>query len=125
MRLFKGVWATVITAIGLTLAFSVTQGWNWPFLADPRAGIIALGIIGIAVCGSSGWAAAGFSAKDPFIITAIVAGIVLLMAGVIGLFANTMTYLVVMMGATALLWLIATVRHVVQSGTDSRPVPAA
>jgi hypothetical protein len=125
MRLFKDVWATVLTAVGLILALSVVQGWNWPFLADARAGIIALGIVGIAVCTSSGWAAAGFSAKDPFIITAIVAGIVLLAAGVIGLFANTMPYLVVMMAATALLWLIARVRHVVQSGTASRTVPAA
>jgi hypothetical protein len=125
MRLFKDVWATVITAIGLTLALSVTQGWNWPLLAEPRAGIIALGIVGLVVCGSSGWAAAGFSAKDPFIIAAIVAGIVVLVAGVIGLFANTMPYLVVVMGATALLWFIATVRHVVHSGAQSRPVPAA
>jgi len=125
MRLFKDVWATVTTAIGLTLALSVTQGWNWPLLAEPRAGIIALGIVGLVACGGSGWAAAGFSAKDPFIITAIVAGMVVLVAGVIGLFANTMPYLVVMMGATALLLLVATIRHVVHGGTQSRPVPAA
>jgi hypothetical protein len=124
MRLFKDVWATLITAIGLTLALSVTQGWNWPFLSNARAGIIALGVVGLAVCGTSGWAASGFSMRNPFMLVAIVAGIVLLIAGVIGLVANTLPYLVVMMVATVVLWLVATVRHVVEGGTSSNPIPA-
>jgi hypothetical protein len=125
MRLFKDLWATLVTAIGLTLALSVTQGWNWPFLADARAGIIALGVVGFAVCGTSGWAAAGFSIKNPLMIVAIATGVVLLAAGVIGLFVNTMPYLVVMMGATGLLWLVATIRHLVESGSPARPVATA
>lgn len=125
MRLFKDVWATLITATGLTLALSVTQGWNWPFLSSPRAGIVALGVVGLAVCGTSGWAASEFSMRDPFMLVAIVTGIVLLGAGVIGLFANTLPYLVVMMGATGLLWLIATIRHLVQSGARATLAPTA
>lgn len=125
MRLFKDVWATLITAIGLTLALSVVQGWNWPFLSSPRAGIIALGVVGLAVCGTSGWAASAFSMKDPFMIVAIVTGIVLLVAGVIGLFVNTLPYLVVMMGATTVLWLIATTRHLIESGARATPAPTA
>ena len=58
-------------------------------------------------------------------ITAIFAGVVLLVAGVIGLFANTMPYLVVMMVATAAIWLVATTRHLVEGGFDARPVPTA
>jgi uncharacterized membrane protein len=125
MRLFKDVWATLITAVGLTLALSVTQGWNWPFLASPRAGIMALGVVGLAVCGTSGWAASEFSMKDPFMLVAIVTGIVLLGAGVIGLFANTLPYLVVMMVATAVLWLIATTRHLIESGASATPARTA
>ncbi|TMD14761.1 MAG: hypothetical protein E6I96_08670 [Chloroflexi bacterium] len=125
MKVFRDVWATILTAVGLTLALSVTQGWTWPLLGDARAGIIALGVVGLAVCGSSGWAAIGFSAKDPLMITAIFAGVVLLVAGVIGLFANTMPYLVVMMVATAAIWLVATTRHLVEGGFDARPVPTA
>jgi hypothetical protein len=125
MRLFKDVWATFVTAIGLTLALSVTQGWNWPFLADARAGIIALGVVGYAVCGTSGWVASGISMKDPFMIVAIATGVVLLAAGVIGLFVNTMPYLIVMMAATVVLWLVATTRHLVRSGTATRPVAPA
>jgi hypothetical protein len=63
--------------------------------------------------------------NDPFMIVAIVSGIVLLVAGVIGLFANTLPYLVVMMGATALLWLIATTRHLIESGAHATPAPTA
>jgi|SRR5450759_1075147 hypothetical protein len=125
MRLFKDVWATLITAIGLTLALSVVQGWNWPFLPNARSGIIALGVVGLAVCGTSGWAASAFSVKDPFMIVAIVTGMVLLVAGVIGVFVNTLPYLVVMMGATALLWLIATTRHLIEIGSYATPAPTA
>jgi hypothetical protein len=123
MTLFKDVRATLITAIGLTLALSVVQGWNWPFLSSVRSGIIALGVVGLAVCGTSGWAASGFSMKDPFMIVAIVTGIVLLGAGAIGLFVNTLPYLIVMMGATAVLWLIATTRHLIESGANAAPAP--
>lgn len=122
MKLFKDVWATFVTAAGLTLALSVTQSWGWPFLSGARAGIIALGVSGLFVCGSSSWAAPGFSAKDPFMIVAIVTGIVLLGAGVIGLFANTMPYLIVMMAATVVIWLVATVRHLVAGGSGMRPI---
>jgi hypothetical protein len=125
MRLFKDVWATLVTAIGLTLALSVVQGWNWPFLSNARSGIIALGVVGLAVCGTSGWAASSFSMKDPFMIVAIVTGIVLLVAGVIGLLVNTLPYLVVVMVATVLLWIIATTRHLIESGTNATPAPTA
>jgi hypothetical protein len=125
MKVFKDVWATLVTAAGLTLALSVTQGWNWPFLGDARAGIIALGVTGLFVCGTSSWAAPGFWAKDPFLIVAIGTGIVLLGAGMIGLFANTLPYLIVMIAATVAIWLMATLRHLLAGGAGSRPVPTA
>jgi hypothetical protein len=117
--------AFVLMAVGLTLAFSVTQGWGWPLLADARAGIIVLGVTGMAVCGTSSWAAEKFSWTNPFLVAATAAGIVLLGAGVIGLFANRMEYLVVMMVATVVIWLVATVRHVVEATPGQRPVPTA
>jgi hypothetical protein len=117
--------AFVLTAVGLTLAFSVTQGWGWPLLSDARAGIIVLGVAGIAVCGTSSWAAQKFSWTNPFLLVATVAGIVLLGAGVIGLFANRMEYLVVMMVATLVIWLVATVRHLVEATPGQRPAPTA
>ena len=125
MRLWKEAGATLLTAVGLTLALSVTQGWNWLLLGDARAGIIALGVVGWAACISSAPSAMGFSIKDPFVIVAMAIGLVLLVAGVIGLFVNTLPYLVVMLGATVALWLVATTRHLVEGGTSTRRLPVA
>jgi hypothetical protein len=125
MRLWKQAWATLITGVGLILALSVTQGWNWPLLSDARAGIIALGVVGMGACAASGLWASQFSVKDPFVAVSIMAGIVLLGAGIVGLFANTMPYLVVMMGATFVLWLVATIRHVVVGAPSHRPAATA
>ena len=58
-------------------------------------------------------------------IVAIVTGIVLLVAGVIGLLVNTLPYLVVVMVATVLLWIIATTRHLMESGANATPAPTA
>src|SRR5580765_7144646 len=113
MKIWKEVGATLITAVALTLALSVTQGWSWPLLADARAGIIALAVVGLGACIVGGSAGPALSLKDPFVIVAIVVGIVLFGAAVIGLFANTLPYLVVMMVATFGLWLVATTRHLV------------
>lgn len=125
MKLWRDVGATWITAVALTLALSVTQGWNWPLLSDARAGIIALGVVGLGACILGGSAATTFSMKDPFVIVAIVVGIALFGAGVVGLFVNTMPYLVVMMVATFGLWLVATIRHAMEGGTNPRFVPTA
>jgi hypothetical protein len=119
MKVWREAPPTLLTAAGLTLALSVTQGWNWPLLGDARAGIIALGLVGFGACVASAPSAIGFSIKDPFVIAAVVAGIVVLAAGVMGLFMNTLPYLVAMMGATAALWLVATTRHLVERGTGT------
>lgn len=125
MNLSREIRATLFTAVGLTLAMSAIQGWGWPWLSDARAGIIALGIAGFAACTTSNGDATTFSIKDPFVIAAIAVGIVVLAAGVIGLFTNTMPYLVVMMGATAVLWLIATTRHITEGGAHATRARAA
>jgi hypothetical protein len=119
MKVWREVPPTLLTVAGLTLALSVTQGWNWPLLGDAHAGIIALGLVGFGACVTSAPSAMGFSIKDPFVIAAMVAGIVVLAAGVIGLFVNTLSYLVVMMAATAALWLVATARHLVERGAGT------
>jgi hypothetical protein len=125
MKLWKDAGATSFTIVGLTLALSVTQGWSWPLLGDARAGIIALAIVGIGACTLSGSEAMTGSIKGPLVIAAIGLGIVAVVAGVIGLFVNTLPYLIVMMVATALLWLVATTRHLLESGSDPRPVVTA
>ena len=125
MKIWKEAWATLLTVVGLAMALSVTQGWNWPLLGDARAGIIALGIVGLGACSMSASAATTFSMKDPFVIAAVATGIVLLAAGVIGLFVNTLPYLVAMMGATVVIWLVATTRHVLEGSNNTRHAATA
>jgi hypothetical protein len=125
MKIWREAGATLFTIVGLTLALSVTQGWNWPLLGDARAGIIALAVVGYGACIMSNGAATRFSISDPFVIVAIAAGCVSLAVGIVGLFVNTLPYLVVMMGAIVVLWLVATMRHLVESGTGTRRVPTA
>ena len=61
----------------------------------------------------------------PFAFVTNVVGIVLLGAGVIGLFANALPDLVVMMGGTFVVWLLATVRHLVAGSPDGRRAATA
>ena len=126
MRIARDAFATLVTAIGLALALSVTQGWNWPVVGDSvRWGVVSLGLVSLFACGSSGWTTAlgGTWYADPFIDAAIVAGTLTLAVGVIGLFTGSMAYLVWMMVGVVLLWLITTVHHVVGAAAGTaRPV---
>lgn len=121
----KDLYATVAVAAGLLLALSVTQGWDWPLMNGVRMGIIALGITGLVACSVSGWATDKVSFSNPFTVIGGLLGVIALGSAVVGLFANTMPYLVVTMAAVALLWLVTVVHRVFAGSTTSRPVTAS
>jgi hypothetical protein len=121
----KDVYATVFVAAGLLLALSVTQSWGWPLMSGVRMGILALGLTGIVACSVSGWATDKVCFTSPFTIIGIVVGVIALGAAVIGLFANTMPYLVVMMAAVALLWAVTVVHRAFAETTAARPITAS
>jgi hypothetical protein len=120
----RDVYATVVVAAGVALALSVLLGWSWPLMNGVRAGIIALGITGVVACSVSGWAADCPSFKNPFIVAGVIMGVIALGAGLAGLFAGTTPYLVVMLAAIALLWLI-TVLHRLFATSGTRRLIAA
>ncbi len=121
----KDVYATVFVAAGLLLALSVTQGWGWPLMNGVRMGIIALGLTGVVACSVSGWATDKVCFTNPFMIIGIVLGVIALGAAVVGLFANTMPYLVVMMAAIALLWVVTAAHRLFAGTTAARPITAS
>ena len=125
MKIWKEAVATALTLAALTLALSVTQAWNWPLLADARAGIIALAVVGLAACITSGSAASSFSMRDPLLIVAIIVGGFLGIVAIAGLVTNAMIYLVLMMGATVVLWFVATLRHLLEASPSSRQAAGA
>ncbi len=121
----KDLYATVFVAAGLLLALSVTQSWGWPLMSGVRMGILALGLTGMVACSASGWATDKVCFTSPFTIIGIVVGVIALGAAVIGLFANTMPYLVVMMAAIALLWAVTVVHRLFEGTTHARPITAS
>jgi hypothetical protein len=121
----KDFYATVVVAAGVLLALSVTQAWNWPLMNSVRVGIIALGVTGMFACSVSGWATDKVSFSNPFIVIGGLLGVIALGAGVVGLFANTMPYLVATMVAVILLWLVTVVHRLFAGSTTSHPITAS
>lgn len=90
-----------------------------------RMGIIALGVTGIFGCSVSGWAQESPSFKDPFMIAAAMLGVIALGVGLVGLFADSTIYLLLMMAAIAMLWLVTMAHRLLGGATTSRRIPAA
>ena len=115
MRLtWKDALSTVLVLAGLLMALSVVQGWGWPLLGGVRSGIIALGVVGVGAC-ALGAPRESFYYRDPFgLMTTVIVMIALAVAIVGGLIFGTQQFLVVLMVVTAMLWVMATVRHAVE-----------
>ncbi len=113
--------ATILVVAGLALALSVMQGWDWPLMNGVRAGIIALGVTGFGACllGSS---LERFYFTDPFGLFAFATAMAVMAISIVGgLIAGTQEFLLALMLATAMLWVIGTVRHAVE-GEEVAPV---
>ena len=122
MRLtWKDALSTVLVLAGLLMALSVIQGWGWPLLSGVRSGIIALGIVGLAAC-ALGAPRESFYYRDPFgLMTTAIVMIALAVAIVGGLIVGTQQFLIVLMVVTAMLWVMATVRHAVEGSNPATP----
>jgi hypothetical protein len=122
MRLdWKDAGSTVLVVVGLTLALSVTQGWNWPLLGGVREGIIALAVVGLGAH-LLGAPRERFYFTDPFgLITLliVVAGMAIAIVG--GLLTGSVQYLVMLMAVVIVLWAMATFRHAVEGRTTLPP----
>ncbi len=126
MRLsWKDAWSTVLVVVGLMLALSVTQGWNWPLLGGVREGIIALTVLGVGAH-LFGAPRERFYFTDPFaLITMLIVVAALAIAIVGGLITGSVQYLLVLMAVITVLWALATFRHAVEGRTTSKRVHAA
>jgi hypothetical protein len=126
MRLsWKDAWSTLLVVLGLTLALSVTQGWNWPLLGGVREGIIALVILGLGAH-LFGAPRERFYFTDPFaIMTMVIVVGTMAIAIVGGLITGSVQYLVALMLVIIMLWAFATLRHAVEGRSTSRRVTPA
>jgi hypothetical protein len=126
MRLsWKDLVSLVLVLVGLALALSVMQGWNWPLLGGVREGIVALAIFGFGAH-LMGAPRERFYWTDPFglvMVLAVAAGMVVAIVG--GLITGSEPYLLVLMIVTPVLWVIATLRHAIEGrAPTSHATPA-
>jgi len=122
MSIYRDIRTTLITAVGLVLALSVIEGWDWPLLGgNVRWGIVAVGAVSLFACSSAGWATDATRTwyRDPLIIAASALGTITLLIGVVGLFVGTQPWLLAMMACTLLLWLVSTARHLLAAASPS------
>lgn len=122
MRLtWKDAVSTVLVLAGLSMALSVVAGWGWPLLGGVRSGIVALGIAGLGACLLAS-SRDSFYIRDPFgLMTSVIMMLGLGVAIVGGLIVGTLEFLFMLMAVTAMMWLLATVRHAVEgTGTTAR-----
>lgn len=126
MRLdWRDAAATVLLAIGLTLALAAALGWNWPFLGGVREGIVALAIVGFAAH-LFGSPRERFYYTDPFALLTMIIVVGAMAVSVIGgLITGSVGFLVALMLVTAIMWGFATLRHAVEGRPATPHVTAA
>ena len=122
---YRDAITTVLAALVVAVTLAVTEGWAWPMLGSTRAGIVAVGILGVAMC-SIGTRSEDMATRDAFVhhpgmIVGSVGsalGTVALVLLIAGLIAGTEALLIVLAGDLVLLWAVATIRH-----AATRPTP--
>jgi hypothetical protein len=119
MRLsWKDAGATALVVVGLSMALSVTQGWDWPLLGGVREGIVALAIAGLGACLLASPRERSYF-TDPFgLATMLIVVVALVITVVGGLIIGSVESLVALMLVTTMMWAIATVRHAVEGGAS-------
>jgi hypothetical protein len=108
---------TSLAVVVIAITLAVTGGWDWPLVGTPRAGILALGAIGIAMCSIGTRSTDLGSGRDlvrrPGMLAGTVLGSLALVLVVVGLIVGTEEMLVALAAVLVLMWAIATVRHAV------------
>ena len=114
---YRDAITTALAGLVVAVTLAVNQGWAWPMLGSPRAGIIAVGILGVAMC-SIGTRSEDMATKEalvhhPGMIVGSALGAVTLVLLIAGLIAGTEALLMVIASVMVLLWAVATIRHAV------------
>jgi hypothetical protein len=90
---WKDGFATLLTGAAVAVTLAVTRSWDWPLLGSTRAGIAALGVIGIFGCATAGSANSAETFKGPFVMLAAALGAVAMGPVIFGLIYGTQALL--------------------------------
>lgn len=105
--------ATGLAAAVLAVYAANIFGWNVPLVGDTRLAVLAIGIVGLGMC----IAAADpnvFTARTAYTVAASALGVLALALVVVGLITGWALVLTALVAVTALLYVMATVRHLVR-----------
>ena len=125
----RDVVGTVLVAAAVMVTVAVASGWNWPLLADARAGAIALFVVSYPSClvaqAPKRMAAAiqHETRWSPFVIAGTILGAVALFLILANLLFNSVALLVAATAVVVGIWLITTADHALSAGP--RPIAAA
>jgi hypothetical protein len=119
----KDVISSFLAAAVVFVALAVVYGWGWPLLGDYRAGTVALGVFGIAMC-ASGSDYSRVRGSHPLVIVASLLGVAALGLIVAGLIWATVELFVGLAAVIVALWFVTTVRHLI-TPTEYRPAQPA
>jgi hypothetical protein len=116
MRLTWKDGVTTLLAVAVVLvALAVVQEWGWPLLGSYRSGTVALAVLGLGMCALGGSTLQASAPRGPYFATTSMLGGLALIFAIWALVANTQEPFVALAIDTVLLWMVATLHHVVGS----------
>jgi hypothetical protein len=111
--------ATVIAVLALLVMLALTQGWSWPLLGDYRAGVVALTILGFAMCSLGLQVTDPSEFREPFMVINSALGVVALGLVVLGLVFATQVLFVALAMTLLALWALTTIHHAMPPAGES------
>lgn len=127
--------AAVLVAGGVAVTAAVANAWSWPLLADARAGVVAVFILGFAACivgGGPVWISAAMREGrmrgpnpvwNPFFIISAGLGALAFALMFANLFINDLSLLVWAAITVVAAWFVTTIRRAL--GPGPQPIAGA
>jgi hypothetical protein len=112
--------ATVLAALTVMVTLALTQAWSWPLLGSYQAGVVALTIIGVAMCTAGAMGTETPSVTQPFAAIVSVLGVAALGLIIFGLIAATQAPFVALAVVLLAIWFVTTVHHAL-AGVPGQP----
>jgi hypothetical protein len=117
MRLsWRDVVDTVLAGAVLMVGMAVSNEWGWPLLGSPRAGSLAVGFLGIAMCSVAGSGrAVEQEMKEPGVRVLTGMGALALVLMIVGVITGSDLVFLALVIDTIGMWLMSTIRHATAS----------
>lgn len=115
--------ATAFMALVAVVTVAVAQSWGWPLLGSYRMGVVALFVLAQPICRTGGaqfWTSEAIRHPrvvlgDPFILVTMLLGVAATILVVVGVVLGTRVPFVALAVVMGAMWVLTTVRHMVEA----------